>query len=83
MSSRRGALEKVLRAADHRGGVLIPSFAIGRTQELLFPLKAQEQEKAIPDLPVYVDSAWPSTPLLPSWRTARLKFLSRIVRNLA
>src|SRR5512142_9512 len=47
---------EVLRAADQKGVLLIPSFAIGRTQEILFTLKQLEQSGAIPELPVYVDS---------------------------
>jgi metallo-beta-lactamase family protein len=48
--------EEVLRAVAQQGVLLIPSFAIGRTQELLFALKELENQKAIPELPVYVDS---------------------------
>jgi metallo-beta-lactamase family protein len=47
---------EVRRAVDQRGVLLIPAFAIGRTQEILFALKALEQAKAIPELPVFVDS---------------------------
>jgi metallo-beta-lactamase family protein len=47
---------EVIRAADQKGVLLIPAFAIGRTQEILFALKALEQARAIPELPVYVDS---------------------------
>ena len=39
------------------GGVLlVPAFAIGRTQELLFILRLLEEQKMIPQLPVYIDS---------------------------
>jgi metallo-beta-lactamase family protein len=48
--------EEVLRAVTQQGVLLVPSFAIGRTQELLFALKELENQKAIPELPVYVDS---------------------------
>jgi metallo-beta-lactamase family protein len=47
---------EVRRAADQRGVLLIPAFAIGRTQEILFALEALEQARAIPELPVFVDS---------------------------
>lgn len=47
---------EVLRAVDQRGVLLIPAFAIGRTQELLFTLRQLEQKGAIPEVPVYVDS---------------------------
>ena len=40
-----------------RGGKLIvPSFAIGRVEEVIYWLKRLEQAKRIPALPVYVDS---------------------------
>ncbi len=41
------------------GNVIIPSFAVGRTQELLYfirEMKAQGMVKSVPDFPVYVDS---------------------------
>ena len=40
-----------------RGGKLvIPAFAIGRVEEVLYWLKRLEEEKRIPVLPVYIDS---------------------------
>jgi metallo-beta-lactamase family protein len=50
-------LARVVRDAAKRGGALvIPAFAIGRTQELLWHLRQLEKQGAIPSLPVYVDS---------------------------
>jgi metallo-beta-lactamase family protein len=50
-------LARVVRSAAQRGGALIiPAFAIGRTQELLWHLRQLEAQGAIPSLPVYVDS---------------------------
>ena len=50
-------LAAVINASVDRGGVLvIPSFAVGRTQELLYSLRELEEDKEIPSLPVYVDS---------------------------
>jgi metallo-beta-lactamase family protein len=50
-------LATVINASVDRGGVLvIPSFAVGRTQELLYSLRELEEDKEIPSLPVYVDS---------------------------
>jgi metallo-beta-lactamase family protein len=46
----------VRRAAEQRGWLLVPAFAIGRTQELLFLLRRLERERTIPTLPVYLDS---------------------------
>ena len=36
--------------------MLIPAFAVGRTQELLYSLNSLLREGAIPSIPVYVDS---------------------------
>lgn len=43
-------------AADRDAVVLIPAFAIGRTQELVYLIRELEDEKLIPILPVRVDS---------------------------
>jgi len=43
----------------HGGNVVIPSFAVGRTQEMLYyirQIKADQLIKGFPDFPVYVDS---------------------------
>jgi metallo-beta-lactamase family protein len=53
----RGRLGEVIRETAARGGrVLIPSFAVGRTQELLYDLHALVRAGAVPPLPVFVDS---------------------------
>jgi metallo-beta-lactamase family protein len=49
-------IQAVRRAVEQRGWLLIPAFAIGRTQELLFLLRELERRGAIPRLPVYLDS---------------------------
>jgi metallo-beta-lactamase family protein len=50
-------LERAVRAAVDRGGVLlVPAFAVGRTQELIYHLRALEDAGRIPRLPTYVDS---------------------------
>lgn len=55
--SGKDQLRDVVIATAKRGGtVLIPSFAIGRAQELLYILRDLELENKIPVLPVYVDS---------------------------
>jgi metallo-beta-lactamase family protein len=56
-ASPRDALrDEVLRAVKERGALVVPAFAIGRTQEILFELRRLEREGAIPQLPVFVDS---------------------------
>jgi metallo-beta-lactamase family protein len=53
----RAHLAAVVRRTAARGGrVLIPAFAVGRTQEMLYNLNALLREGAIPSIPVYVDS---------------------------
>jgi metallo-beta-lactamase family protein len=50
-------LKQALIAANDRGGsILIPSFAYGRTQELLYVLHELYAEGEVPILPVTVDS---------------------------
>jgi metallo-beta-lactamase family protein len=50
-------LARVVRETAARGGrVLIPAFAVGRTQEILYNLHALVREGAIPSIPIYVDS---------------------------
>ena len=50
-------LARVVNDSRRRGGVLvIPSFAVGRTQTLLYVLRELEEQKKIPVTPVFVDS---------------------------
>jgi metallo-beta-lactamase family protein len=44
------------RTAQRRGVVVIPSFAVGRTQTLLYYLRELKAAKTIPDIPIIVDS---------------------------
>jgi metallo-beta-lactamase family protein len=56
-SEMRGELEKVVNDTAKKGGkVIIPSFALERTQELVYDLHMLFKEKRIPDIPIYVDS---------------------------
>jgi metallo-beta-lactamase family protein len=53
----RAALTTLIHKVAERGGVIvIPAFAVGRTQEVLFILRELEDAGAIPALPVAVDS---------------------------
>jgi metallo-beta-lactamase family protein len=50
-------LERVVLAAVKRGGaLLVPAFAVGRTQELMYHLSLLERSGRVPVLPAYVDS---------------------------
>jgi metallo-beta-lactamase family protein len=46
----------VNRVAKRGGSIVIPAFAIGRTQTFMYYLRQLEDQKRIPKLPVYVDS---------------------------
>jgi metallo-beta-lactamase family protein len=46
----------VSRTLDRGGKVIVPAFAVGRTQELVYDLNAMVAEGTIPSVPVYVDS---------------------------
>jgi metallo-beta-lactamase family protein len=57
-------LAGIIRDTSQRGGkVIIPSFAIGRVEELLYWIRRLEHEQRIPVLPVYVDSPMASDAL--------------------
>jgi metallo-beta-lactamase family protein len=51
-------LERIITETYQRGGkVIVPAFAVGRTQELVYCLHGLKRRQDIPaDLPVYVDS---------------------------
>lgn len=48
--------EVVKRTIERRGKVIIPAFAVGRTQELVYDLNRMFAAKEAPAVPVYVDS---------------------------
>lgn len=51
------ALARIINeTAERRAPLLIPAFAIGRTQEIVYLIRELEEEKRIPILPVRVDS---------------------------
>lgn len=50
-------LAQVIRDAVARNGkVIIPSFAVERTQQLIYALHRLREEDAVPAIPIYVDS---------------------------
>lgn len=52
-----GELVKIFKRTFERGGnVVIPSFAVGRTQELLYFIRKIKQDKLLNDFDVYMDS---------------------------
>ncbi len=48
--------ETVQMVSDAGGVLLVPSFAIGRTQEIVYQLDRLLEQKKIPELPLYLDS---------------------------
>jgi metallo-beta-lactamase family protein len=48
--------EVVVRTMERGGTLLIPSFAVGRAQSLLWAIHLLKGRGAIPDVPVYLDS---------------------------
>ncbi len=56
-ATRKEKLRQVVQDSVNQGGVLmIPSFAIERTQELLYELHLMHNAGEIPDVPIYLDS---------------------------
>jgi metallo-beta-lactamase family protein len=57
VDSSRDILARVISETAARGGrVLVPAFALGRTQELLYELHGLASEGRIPSVPIYIDS---------------------------
>ena len=54
--TERELAEIVTRTAERGGRLLVPSFAVGRAQEVVATLHALCERKEIPDLPIFVDS---------------------------
>jgi metallo-beta-lactamase family protein len=48
--------EVIQRTIQRKGRVIIPAFAVGRTQELVYSLHKMIKNGDIPEIPVYVDS---------------------------
>jgi metallo-beta-lactamase family protein len=48
--------EIINRTAKRGGAVIVPSFAVGRTQTLLYYLRELKSSKKIPNIPVIIDS---------------------------
>ncbi|MBY0377472.1 MAG: MBL fold metallo-hydrolase, partial [Gammaproteobacteria bacterium] len=56
-SDPKESITAIVSETIQRGGtVLIPAFAVGRAQSILYYLAQLKQEKRIPDVPVYLDS---------------------------
>lgn len=50
-------LAEIINTVIGRGGrVIIPAFAVGRTQDLIYDLQQLRRDGRIPDVPIYIDS---------------------------
>ena len=57
VDGERAKLAAIVRETAARGGrVLIPAFAVGRTQEIIYELHALARAGEIPPIPIYIDS---------------------------
>ena len=57
VAGARDMLARVISETAARGGkVLVPSFSVGRTQELVYDLHILAREGRIPEIPIYIDS---------------------------
>jgi len=48
--------EVVMETVDRGGKVIVPAFAVGRTQELVYSLHKMTEAGDIPEIPIFVDS---------------------------
>ncbi|RQV94133.1 MBL fold metallo-hydrolase [bacterium] len=52
-----GRIKKIIHeAVNNRSKIIVPAFALGRTQELVYTLHRMHDEGEIPAIPIYVDS---------------------------
>lgn len=80
----RDALRDAVNEAATRGGaIVIPTFAIGRAQEVLYHLRELEAANEIPVLPVFVDSpmATDATPLFVKHRAEHDDEMRRLLER--
>jgi metallo-beta-lactamase family protein len=54
--ARRTLRDTIRRTARRSGKVIVPAFAVGRTQELVYALNQLDADGDIPRIPVFVDS---------------------------
>ena len=56
VSAKEELMRVVNETVEKRGKVIIPSFAVGRSQTIVFLLHELFEENKIPNIPIYVDS---------------------------
>lgn len=55
-AARDRIAQAVVRTCERGGKVIVPAFAVGRTQQIVLTLNELMLEKRIPSLPIFVDS---------------------------
>lgn len=56
-TERKQILEEVIKdTINNKGVLMVPSFAMERTQEMLFELNSLVEQKKIPPVPIFIDS---------------------------
>src|SRR4030067_71086 len=55
-SIKAGLTEALNRVANTRGVLLVPAFAVGRTQQVLYHIRKLQEARLAPEVPVYIDS---------------------------
>ena len=53
---KRKALDLVQHAVEHRSKIIVPAFAIGRTQDLVMRIKEAVRNGEIDPIPIFIDS---------------------------
>ncbi len=53
---KRDLAHVINKVASRGGRIIVPAFAVGRTQEIVYDLHQLTHEGLIPELPIYVDS---------------------------
>jgi KH/beta-lactamase-domain protein len=81
--SRREAENRLINIINHttsrNGKVLIPAFAVGRSQEVMIVLEEAIRKKAIDEIPVYLDGMiWEATAI----HTTYPEYLNNDLRNM-
>jgi len=51
-------LEIVREAIEHQAKVVIPAFAVERTQDIIYTIGQSIRKGLIPSIPIYIDSPW-------------------------
>lgn len=52
----RTFVDALIRTVDRGGKIIVPSFSVGRTQDIVYKLNNLKNEGKLPDIPVFVDS---------------------------